>query len=70
MIKSNLKMYLAKNKITNKEVAEKLEKTPQQVSNWVTGRSFPNLEDSLILSEMLGVTVNELFELEKEEPLD
>lgn len=69
-IKSNLKLYIVKSGSTNKEIAEHLGKTQQQISNWVTGRYVPTLEDALKLSKLFGVTVNELFELNEEKPLE
>lgn len=70
-IKSNLKLYFVKNNLTNKEIAEKMNKSPVQISYWVNGKSFPNLKDALKLSKLLSASVNELFELiDDDKPLE
>ncbi|MCA1028349.1 helix-turn-helix domain-containing protein [Cytobacillus kochii] len=50
-----------------KYVAIKLGISQTQLSNWISGRSFPPLEKAFKLAEMLNVKVDDLYENEKEE---
>lgn len=48
--------------LTQNQLAEKLFVTPQAVSKWETGATFPNVDILLRLSNLFGVSVNELLE--------
>ncbi|WP_066317046.1 helix-turn-helix domain-containing protein [Bacillus sp. FJAT-29814] len=50
-----------------KYIANLLEISPTQLSNWIAGRSHPPMEKAFKLAEILNVTVDELYEKEKEE---
>ena len=54
------------NKMTQKELAERLNVSDKVISKWETGKSLPDVETMLKLSEVLGVSISELYEcLEK-----
>ena len=56
-------------KLSQEEVAEKLNVTRQTVSKWETDRSMPDFDKIVPLCELYGITPNELFiELEEKEP--
>lgn len=60
-MENHLKMFLAKEKMTQRQLAEELNVTHQQINNWVSGRSAPGLETALRISKRFNVTVNELW---------
>jgi transcriptional regulator with XRE-family HTH domain len=45
-----------------KFIAEQMEVSANQLSNWITGKSFPPLNKAFKLSRLLGVTVEDLYE--------
>lgn len=47
--------------LTQKELAEKLNCTDKAISRWETGRGIPEISFLLPLSEILGVSVNEIL---------
>ena len=52
-------------KLTQAQLAEKLNITDRAVSKWETGKSMPDSSIMLELCEILGITVNELLSGEK-----
>lgn len=52
-------------KLTQAQLAEKLNLTDRAVSKWETGKSMPDSSIMLELCEILGITVNELLSGEK-----
>ncbi len=48
-------------KLTQAQLAEKLNITDRAVSKWETGKSMPDSSIMLDLCEILGITVNELL---------
>lgn len=47
--------------LTQQELAEKLNVTDKAVSRWETGRGLPDADSMLALSNLFGVTINELL---------
>jgi transcriptional regulator with XRE-family HTH domain len=45
-----------------KYIAQKLDISPTQLSNWISGRSYPPIEKAFKLAKMLGVKIDELYE--------
>jgi transcriptional regulator with XRE-family HTH domain len=50
------------NQLTQKELADKLGVTDKAVSKWERGAGYPDISMLKPLSDILGVTVNELLE--------
>lgn len=48
-------------KLTQAQLAEKLNITDRAISKWETGKSMPDSSIMLELCEILGITVNELL---------
>lgn len=44
-----------------KYIAGELHISPTQLSNWISGRSYPPLEKAFKLADMLGVKVDDLY---------
>lgn len=53
-------------KLTQAQLAEKLNITDRAVSKWETGKSMPDSSIMLELCEILGITVNELLSGEEQ----
>ena len=49
-------------KMTQKELAEMVNVSDKVISKWETGKSLPDVETMLKLSEVLGVSISELYE--------
>ena len=58
---NRLKVVLAEKGMTNKQLAEILDKDPAVISKWVTNVAQPNVEMFIHLSRILGVSVDELL---------
>lgn len=67
MIKPRLKIVLAEKKISQKELAEKLNVRPQQVSNWTRSNPNPRLNTLFKIASILDVKVDDLFEYKEGE---
>ena len=52
--------------MTNKQLAEILDKDPAVISKWVTNAAQPNVEMFIRLSQILSVSVDDLLWTEKE----
>lgn len=56
------------NKMTQRELAERLNVSDKVISKWETGKSLPDVETMMRLSKVLGVSISELYEsVEKED---
>lgn len=57
---SNLKYYRKKHKLTQQELAQRLGYTEKSISKWEGGYALPTLELVIRLSEIFGVSLDEL----------
>ena len=60
-IGENIRNYRKKNDITQEALADRLGVTYQSVSRWEKGATYPDLELLPAISEILGITVDELI---------
>lgn len=60
-IGKQIKMNRTMKKLTQQQVAEKLNVTRSTISNWETGRTYPDLTSLLRISELFEVTVDQLL---------
>lgn len=58
---NRLKVVLAEKGMTNKQLAEILDKDPSVISKWVTNVAQPNVEMLIQLAKILGVRVDDLL---------
>lgn len=63
---NRLKVVLAEKGMTNKQLADILDKDPAVISKWVTNVAQPNVEMFIQLAKVLGVSVDDLLWTEKE----
>lgn len=61
---NRLKVVLAEKGMTNKQLAEILEKDPAVISKWVTNAAQPNVEMFIQLAKILNVSVDDLLWME------
>ena len=54
------------NKLTQRDLAEKLNVSDKVISKWETGKSLPDVETMLKLSKILGISISELYECVEE----
>lgn len=66
-MKSLIGVLIEKKGYKKRFIAEQMEVSPNQLSNWITGKSFPPLNKAFKLSRLLGVTVEDLYEYKEEE---
>ena len=57
----NLRKLRTEKKLTQEQVAEKLGVSPQAVSRWETGVTFPDIMLLPEISKVYGVLVDDLF---------
>lgn len=62
MMKSRIGEFIDKNGFKKKYIAQQLEVTPNQLSNWISGKSHPTVEKLFKLAKLLGVKADDLYE--------
>lgn len=65
-MKSNIKWLVAKSDLTQKEIAKRLDISPQQFNMWATGRKYPRIDKAQQLAKILGCTLNDLYEKDED----
>ena len=60
-MKCNIGKLIDDRGLKRKWVAEKVGVSDKQISNWVTGRSYPTAEKLFTLADLLGVKVDDLY---------
>lgn len=60
-INQNLKKYRELNGLTQQDVSESLNISRQSVSKWENDKSYPDLDNLLLLSQLYNVTVDDLL---------
>lgn len=66
-ISNNIKQYRKINNMTQRQLAEKTGVSHQTVSNWESGRSMPDIDTLIMLSEKLDIEVDFLLYGKKSE---
>lgn len=57
---SNLKKFRKTAKLTQEQVAEKLNVSRQSVAKWESGESLPDIENCILLAKLYDVTIDDL----------
>lgn len=60
MFRDNLVQLRKINRMSQEELAEKVEVSRQTLSKWETGESLPDIEKCMLLAEVFGVTLDDL----------
>lgn len=67
MLSRNLTYLRKHHGMTQEEVAERLEVSRQTIAKWETGKSVPDVNNSVALAELFGVSVEDLVKHSEEE---
>ena len=67
MLKSKIKVRLAELELQQVDIYKEFEVSKMTFSNWVTGKSRPNLEQSFKLAKRLDCLVDNLWEYIEDE---
>ncbi|WP_447579936.1 helix-turn-helix transcriptional regulator [Acinetobacter baumannii] len=62
LMKNRIDELIKEKGYMKKYVAQKVGITPNQLSNWLAGKSYPPLDKAYILADLLGVKVDDLYE--------
>lgn len=60
-MENRLKIIILENRITIKELAEKLNFSPQTISNWCNGKNLGNVHNFYKLCKELDVDIKDIF---------
>ena len=63
---NNLKYYREKAGFTQEEVANELRVTRQSISRWENGKSYPDLDNLVLISELYQVSIDHLIKENEE----
>lgn len=56
-----LKYYREQNRLSQQDVADRLETSRQSISRWETDKCYPDLDNLVLLSKLYQVTLDELL---------
>lgn len=60
-LNKQIKKYRTMMKLSQEELAEKVYVTRQTISNWETGKSYPDIHSLLLLSSLFNVSLDQLI---------
>ena len=60
-LQNQIKKYRANMDLSQEELAEKVYVTRQTISNWVNGKSYPDIHSLLLLSNLFGISLDQLI---------
>ncbi|CAM3679880.1 helix-turn-helix transcriptional regulator [Cytobacillus oceanisediminis] len=66
-MKSNIGELIEERGYMKKYIAKQLEITPNQLSNWISGKSHPTMEKAFKLADLLNVKVDDLYDRTEQE---
>lgn len=66
MLKPRIKILMLENELTREQVAEAVGVSPDQVSRWCTGNSYPRMDKAFALSRQLKCKVDDLYKYGEE----
>ena len=61
ILHENLKHYRTQKQLSQTDVANHLSVSRQAISNWESGRSYPDLDNIILLCNLYGITTDELL---------
>ena len=70
MFSDNLVQLRKLNNMTQEDLADKVGVTRQSIAQWESGKTCPNIEQSKLLAEVLGVTLDDLVNFESPENMN
>lgn len=70
ILRSKIGELLKESGLKGKWVAQQLHISQNQMSNYVTGKSYPPVDKAFELAKLFGCKVDDLYEVQKENPAD
>jgi transcriptional regulator with XRE-family HTH domain len=67
-LQKNILFYRKKNKLTQKQLAEKIGVQNSAISNWENGTNSIDIETLFKVCEVLGISMNTVFGTEETKP--
>lgn len=59
-LNQQIKTYRAKSNMSQEELADKIFVTRQTISNWETGKNYPDINSLLLMSSLFGISLDQL----------
>lgn len=59
-LNQQIKTYRAKLNMSQEELADKIFVTRQTISNWETGKNYPDIHSLLLMSSLFGISLDQL----------
>ena len=60
-LQNQIKKYRTNMELSQEELAEKVYVTRQTISNWENGKSYPDIHSLLLLSNLFGISLDQLI---------
>ncbi|PFZ73040.1 transcriptional regulator [Bacillus toyonensis] len=70
ILKSNIGELLKSNALKGKWIAQQLNISPNQISNYVTGKSYSPVDKAFELAKIFDCRVDDLYEVQEKDPAD
>ena len=67
MVKSKIGILLRGSKYKRGFIQEKLKITPNTLSHWATGKTFPTIDKAYQLAKLLEVDLKDLYDWEEDQ---
>lgn len=64
-MKSQIKVWIAKNDMSNKEVSDKMKISQTVLSRWINGHSMPSVINLFRLAKILNCKADDLYKQEE-----
>lgn len=59
---SNIRFIRKANRFTQKEMADKLGKSPTAIANWEAGNRTPTVKDTIVICKVFGVELDDILD--------
>ena len=67
LIGENIRFYRQQHALSQEELAEKMDTSRQTISSWENGKTYPNIQSLISLSNIFNTSVEDLIKEEIED---
>ena len=67
LIGENIRFYRQQHDLSQEELAEKMDTSRQTISSWENGKTYPNIQSLISLSNIFNTSVEDLIKEEVED---
>lgn len=67
LIGENIRFYRQQHDLSQEELAEKMDTSRQTISSWENGKTYPNIQSLISLSNIFNTSVEDLIKEEIED---